>query len=48
MLRCLGSAQRLRSKYGHGYQIEVGLAIFTPQQIDEKALLLIPSFGINY
>ena len=27
VLRCLGSSQRLRSKYGHGYQLEVGLHI---------------------
>ena len=27
VLRCLGSSQRLRSKYGHGYQIEIGLVI---------------------
>lgn len=27
VLRCLGSSQRLRSNYGHGYQIEIGMAI---------------------
>ncbi len=27
VMRCLGSAQRLRSKYGKGYQIEMGLEI---------------------
>ena len=27
VLRCLGSSQRLRSKYGHGYQIEIGMVI---------------------
>jgi ATP-binding cassette subfamily A (ABC1) protein 1 len=25
VLRCLGSAQRLRTRYGHGYQIEIGM-----------------------
>jgi ABC-type multidrug transport system ATPase subunit len=28
-LRCLGSSQRLRNQYGHGYQIEINLAIPT-------------------
>jgi len=41
MLRCLGSGQRLRSKYGHGYQIEVGLVNFSPEQIEEKASQLL-------
>jgi len=41
MLRCLGSGQRLRSKYGHGYQIEVGLVNFSPEQIEEKATQLL-------
>ena len=27
VLRCLGSSQRLRGKYGHGFQIEVGIVI---------------------
>ena len=27
VLRCLGSSQRLRTKYGHGYQIEIGMVI---------------------
>ena len=47
-LRCLGSAQRLRSNYGHGYQIEVGFVIFTPEQIEERATQLFPTFGMHY
>lgn len=27
VLKCLGSAQRLRTRYGHGYQIEIGMVI---------------------
>ena len=27
VLRCLGSSQRLRTNYGHGYQIEIGMSI---------------------
>ena len=27
VLRCLGSSQRLRSRYGHGYQIEIGVIV---------------------
>jgi ABC-type multidrug transport system ATPase subunit len=27
VLRCLGSSQRLRTKYGHGFQIEIGMVI---------------------
>ena len=34
VLRCLGSAQRIRSKYGRGYQIEFGMILPTAAAID--------------
>lgn len=37
VLRCLGSAQRLRSKYGAGYQIEIGLVVPDAQLVSTKA-----------
>jgi len=37
VLRCLGSAQRLRSRYGNGYQIEVSLVIPDADAIAAKA-----------
>ena len=35
VLRCLGSAQRLRSKYGSGYQLEIGMVLPTSGNIEE-------------
>ena len=35
VLRCLGSAQRLRSKYGSGYQLEIGMVLPTSLNIEE-------------
>jgi ATP-binding cassette, subfamily A (ABC1), member 3 len=32
-MRCLGSAQRLRTKYGKGYQIEIGVELPTSLEI---------------
>jgi hypothetical protein len=37
VLRCLGPAQRLRSKYGMGYQIEIGMMI--PDQKDITSIV---------
>lgn len=34
VLRCIGSSQRLRSRYGHGFQIEIGFQIPTIEEID--------------
>jgi ATP-binding cassette, subfamily A (ABC1), member 3 len=36
VLRCLGSSQRLRTKYGHGFQIEIGMVIPTADIIAAK------------
>ena len=38
VLRCLGSSQRLRTKYGHGYQIEIGMVIPLADAIAEKVV----------
>jgi ATP-binding cassette, subfamily A (ABC1), member 3 len=38
VLRCLGSSQRLRTKYGHGFQIEIGMAIPSAEDIAVKVL----------
>jgi energy-coupling factor transporter ATP-binding protein EcfA2 len=37
VLRCLGSSQRLKSKYGHGYQLEISLAIPASEDIENRA-----------
>ena len=43
-LRCLGSTQRLRSLYGLGFYLEVGLHVPPPPEVDAAcALLLGPS-----
>ena len=36
VLRCLGSSQRLRSKYGHGFQFEIGMIIPSAELVTEK------------
>jgi energy-coupling factor transporter ATP-binding protein EcfA2 len=41
VLRCLGSTQRLRSRNGHGYQIEIGLAIPDPAAIAALAAAIL-------
>lgn len=38
VMRCLGSAQRLRSRYGHGYQIEIGMVIPDHDVVRAKAV----------
>jgi len=35
-LRCLGSTQRLRSKYGHGFQIEFGFVVPSDDEISSQ------------
>ncbi len=37
VLRCLGSSQHLRTKYGHGYQIEIGMVLPSTDDIQAKA-----------
>ena len=36
VLRCLGSNQRLRSRYGLGYQVEMSMIIPTDEEVQEK------------
>jgi len=49
VLRCLGSAQRLRSKYGNGYQIEFGMVIPSPISVENfgKRILSILNVPAN-
>lgn len=37
-LRCLGSAQRLRSRFGHGFQMEIGFRLPTNEETFVKSL----------
>jgi len=41
VMRCLGSAQRLRTKYGKGYQIEFGMEIPSVDEVSEYANQLV-------
>lgn len=45
VLRCLGSAQRLRTRYGEGYQIEIGLALPSQELIMETMARILTSIG---
>jgi ABC-type sugar transport system ATPase subunit len=40
VMRCLGSAQRLRTKYGRGYQIEIGMAVPSTTNIGKQCIQL--------
>ena len=44
-LRCLGSSQRLRSRYGHGFQIELGMALPPPESISSQAAAIVTASG---
>ena len=44
-LRCLGSGQRLRSKYGSGYQIEVGFVNPGEEEITIKSKEMLNAIG---
>lgn len=46
-LRCLGSAQRLRSKYGHGYQIEIGMVLPSPEEVQQQCRSILSALNIN-
>ena len=46
-MRCLGSAQRLRSKYGKGYQIEIGLEIPSLEEVTGFADQLIQKGAVQ-
>ena len=43
VMRCLGSAQRLRSRYGEGYQIEIGIALPDAELIKETISRILAS-----
>ncbi len=45
VLRCLGSAQRLRARYGHGFQIEIGLVLPTAEETLSKEKELFDLLG---
>lgn len=45
VLRCLGSSQRLRTKYGHGFQIEIGMVIPTVDNIAEQSANIFAVLG---
>jgi len=47
VLRCLGSSQRLRSVYGHGYQIEIGIALPSNEQVHETMIKIVQAAGIE-
>jgi len=47
VMRCLGSAQRLRSKYGKGYQIEIGLEIPSLEEVTRFADQLIQKGAVQ-
>ena len=46
VLRCLGSSQRLRTRYGHGYQIEIGMMIPDPDQINAVTATIHTTLGV--
>merc|ERR1711871_1278666 len=45
VMRCLGSAQRLRTKYGKGYQTEIGVELPTHDDIVKVSKELTASLG---
>ena len=47
VLRCLGSAQRLRSKYGTGYQIEIGTALPTVHEVESMTTRVLSALNIT-
>ena len=46
VLRCLGSSQRLKSRYGHGFQLEFTLLLPTPEEIEITSSSLLASLGL--
>ena len=46
-LKCLGPSQRLRSQYGHGYQIEINYANPTEENLREIFMSILRSSGIG-
>ena len=48
VLRCLGSAQHLRTKYGDGLQIEIGMVLPSPESIAEHCSTLLKLIGQTF
>ena len=46
VLRCLGSSQRLRSKYGDGYQLEIGMMLPSNAAVDDLCKVLLKYLNI--
>ena len=46
VLRCLGSGQRLRSKYGHGYQVEIKFNIPSPEMMSDECRKILVSINV--
>ena len=47
VMRCLGSAQRLRSRYGHGYQIEIGMVVPDAVMVAQVVEAILGTVGKN-
>eukprot|EP00605_Chrysophyceae_sp_TOSAG23-4_P000940 GSChrysophyteH1.ASY1.ANO1.1040.1 assembled CDS len=47
VLRCLGSAQRLRSKYGNGYQLEIGMTLPTAAEIEGTCSFILNELKVE-
>merc|ERR1712093_147147 len=45
-LRCLGSAQHLKTRYGAGLQLELNLALPSPSQLADAAKSLFPQMAV--
>ena len=45
VLRCLGSSQRLRTRYGHGYQLELGIAIPDYEEVSRQSEAIMQASG---
>jgi len=46
VLRCLGSSQHLRTQYGHGYQMEIGMILPDSQRIIPKANSILSALNL--
>ena len=47
VMRCLGSAQKLRSRYGHGYQIEIGMIIPDAASLAERVTMMLQMLNMT-
>lgn len=46
-LRCLGSTQRLRSKYGHGFQIEFGFVVPSDEDLSSYVASIATALSLK-